>query len=246
MNAALKKIQARVKKLRKKHPGAKFRTLQKQAGAEYRAGKLKTKRKRSVGAVKKRKKVRARGRTKVSNHNGGGAPPVYMSHYTIGRAAPKRKRASVKKRRKPKTVTIIKYRKSVRYVKPKRIKTRRRKVGGMSKGTKNALLVGGAVVLGYLLMKSMSPSYPPVTLTNPASVASANSLVSAAQAAGYSATAIANLIKTINSSSDQQVQTAASTVNTGGTLPALYQTALISPDVSAGAPALVAPTLNFN
>ena len=231
MNAALKKIQARVKKLRKKHPGAKFRTLQKQAGAEYRAGKLKTRKKRS--APKRRKAVRRR----VS---------------AVGTVKRRRKRIS---RHNPKTVTIIKYRtvgrvkpakkRRRRYVKAKRI-VHCRRVGGMSKGTKNALMVGGALVLGYLLIKSMSPAYPPITLTNPASVSSANSLVSAAQAAGYSATAIANLIKTINSSSDQQVQTAATSVSTGGTLPALYQTALISPDISANAPALVAPTLNFN
>jgi hypothetical protein len=233
MNAALKKIQARVKKLRKKHPGAKFRTLQKQAGAEYRAGKLKTKRKRSAPKKKsvKRRRVSAVG------------------------AVHHKRRTTKRKRRNSKSVTIIKYRtlgrvkpvkrRRKRYVKAKRI-VHCRRVGGMSKGTKNVLLIGGALALGYLLVKSMSPAYPPVTLTNPASVSSANSLISAAQAAGYSATAIANLIKTINSSTDSQVQTAATTVNTGGTLPALYQTALITPDVSAGAPALVAPTLNFN
>lgn len=39
-NTALAKIQKRVKQLRKDHPNMKFRNAQKQAGAEYRAGKL--------------------------------------------------------------------------------------------------------------------------------------------------------------------------------------------------------------
>jgi hypothetical protein len=234
MNAALKKIQARVKKLRKKHPGAKFRTLQKQAGAEYRAGKLKTRRKKSAP---KRKTAKAK-RRMVS---------------AVG--AVKHKRTVARRRRNPKTVTVIKYRtmgrvkhakkRRKRYVK-KRVVARRRKVGGMSKGTKNALLIGGAVVLGYLLIKSMTPAAPAVTLTNPASVSSANSLVSAATAAGYSANAIASLLKEINGSTDAQVQTAAATVNSGGSLPALYQTALVTPDVSQNAPSLTAPVLTFN
>jgi hypothetical protein len=232
MNAALKKIQARVKKLRKKHPGAKFRTLQKQAGAEYRAGKLKTKRKHTIH---KKKSVH---RKRVSS------------------VGPVRRHRKGAKRRAPRTVIITKYRTvgkvkrtrkkhHKRYVKAKRI-THCRSVGGMSKGTKTALMVGGAVVLGYLLVKSMTPAAPPITLTNPASVSSANTLVTAAQAAGYSATAIANLVKSINASSDAQVQSAATSVTTSGTLPAVYQTALATPDPSLALPALVAPTLNFN
>jgi hypothetical protein len=40
MSTALKKINARVKELKKKHPGSSHHTLQKQAGKEYKAGKL--------------------------------------------------------------------------------------------------------------------------------------------------------------------------------------------------------------
>jgi hypothetical protein len=40
MSNALAKINKRVKQLQKRHPGAKRTTLQKQAGREYRAGKL--------------------------------------------------------------------------------------------------------------------------------------------------------------------------------------------------------------
>jgi hypothetical protein len=47
--SALRKINTRVKHLQRLHPGAKRVTLQRQAGAEYRAGKL--------GGVSKRKKA---------------------------------------------------------------------------------------------------------------------------------------------------------------------------------------------
>jgi len=64
MSTALAKINARVKQLAKKHPGKKRVTLQRQAGAEYRAGKLGG----SVGAKRKRtvhKKKPAKRRTKT-------------------------------------------------------------------------------------------------------------------------------------------------------------------------------------
>jgi hypothetical protein len=57
MSTALKKINARVKALAKKHPGSKRVTLQKQAGREYRAGKLGGARKKKVGKVKRRSVV---------------------------------------------------------------------------------------------------------------------------------------------------------------------------------------------
>lgn len=49
---ALKKINARAKQLKKLHPDKKYKTLQKQAGAEFKSGKLKAKRKK-VGKVAK-------------------------------------------------------------------------------------------------------------------------------------------------------------------------------------------------
>jgi hypothetical protein len=59
-SSALSKINARVKQLAKKHPGKKRVTLQRQAGAEYKAGKL--------GGVKKKKakKTGARARKRTS------------------------------------------------------------------------------------------------------------------------------------------------------------------------------------
>ena len=73
MSTALAKINARVKQLQKKHPNTQRKTLQKQAGKEYKAGKLggvrkKSARKKSarrVGAVKKKSAPR------VSSHNDG-------------------------------------------------------------------------------------------------------------------------------------------------------------------------------
>lgn len=58
LGSALQKIRARVKVLRKRHPGAKFRTLQKQAGKEFKAGKLKARRSpgKKSRPVKRRKR----------------------------------------------------------------------------------------------------------------------------------------------------------------------------------------------
>lgn len=54
---ALKKINLRVRELQKKHPGKKRVTLQRQAGKEYRDGKLKPK-KRAVKKVVRKKPVK--------------------------------------------------------------------------------------------------------------------------------------------------------------------------------------------
>ena len=72
MSNALAKINARVKQLQKKHPKTQRKTLQKQAGREYKAGKLggvkkktaKKKTVRRVGAVRKKS-------PRVSSHNDG-------------------------------------------------------------------------------------------------------------------------------------------------------------------------------
>lgn len=54
---ALRKINAEAKRLRKKHPNAKYSTLQKQAGRAFKAGKLKKRKSRSTGKVAKVAKV---------------------------------------------------------------------------------------------------------------------------------------------------------------------------------------------
>ena len=64
MSNALKVINDRVKQLQKKHPNSKRTVLMKKAGAEYRAGKLGGKKKKSasrsqsVGRIKKRSRKR--------------------------------------------------------------------------------------------------------------------------------------------------------------------------------------------
>lgn len=60
MSSALAKINAEVKRLKKKHPNAKHVTLQKEAGRRYKAGKLggvrhSHKRKKKVGGSGKKK-----------------------------------------------------------------------------------------------------------------------------------------------------------------------------------------------
>lgn len=79
---ALKKINARVKVLQKKHPNAKRKTLQKQAGREYKAGKLKVKRK----PVAKKKPVK---RKAVKRSIARIAKPA-----TLGKLYKRRKRAT--------------------------------------------------------------------------------------------------------------------------------------------------------
>lgn len=86
MNVALKKINARAKQLKKLHPGKKYKTLQKQAGAEYKSGKLKTKRKvgKRPAAVKaKSRKPRARAIVKTKT--------VYRTRTVKVRSKPRRK-----------------------------------------------------------------------------------------------------------------------------------------------------------
>jgi hypothetical protein len=56
-STALAKINARVKQLSKKHPGKKRVTLQKQAGKEYKAGKLGGVRRKRVAGAKKHHKA---------------------------------------------------------------------------------------------------------------------------------------------------------------------------------------------
>lgn len=65
-NAALAKIQKRTKALKREHPNMKHATAQKQAGAEYRAGKLGAVRK--VSGVKKRPAASQKKAVRASTH----------------------------------------------------------------------------------------------------------------------------------------------------------------------------------
>lgn len=181
---ALKKINARVKVLQKKHPNAKRRTLQKQAGKEYKAGKLKPARKRKpakVAAVR-RKAVRKTVRR------------------TVRRKAAPRKRAA--RRRVAKVATVARVR---RRSAPRKKKTvYRRRVSGTMGGNKSLmpiLLIGGLGLVAYMLLK---PATVPtlITTTNATRNASTNSVVAYATALGLGASAIAKIIDSLNSDDD--------------------------------------------
>lgn len=179
---ALKKINARAKQLKKKHPNAKYKTLQKQAGAEYRSGKLKAKRK---AAPKKKRAVKRR---KVSS--------------AVGAVRRKKVRRAIR----PRVVVIASPRKRRRKVAKKK-STGRRRVGSPKMGM-GALLLGG-LALGavYLLTRPKTPQI--IYTQNATRNSQAQTLLQAAQTAGMTAAAIANLIKVINASSDSQVAAAA-------------------------------------
>lgn len=76
---ALKKITDRARQLKKKHPGAKWTSLTKQASAEYRAGKL--------GAATKTKKSKARKPKKKKKVNRSRQTGSSNKHYDQQRAA---------------------------------------------------------------------------------------------------------------------------------------------------------------
>lgn len=204
---ALKKIQARVKKLRKKHPGAKFRTLQKQAGAEYRAGRLKTKRKPAKKKIARRREVAAVGKVRK-------------------RKAPARK---ISKRRKPKikivtrTVQVgaVKYKRRRRATPKKHSRRRASRIGGMSSNT-TLLLVGAAAVLGigYLLLRDNGTGAQSQIAYQPTGSVSrdnkAGEIMAWATAAGIGISAITSLISALNTGSDSKVSQIYDTYKAGG------------------------------
>lgn len=176
---ALKKINARVKVLKKKHPNSKRSTLQKQAGAEYRAGKLKVRRKPAKKKVARKRRVAPRKKAAVKRRR---------------KSAP-RKRA---RRAKLVTRTVVKY----RVLRPKRkgakvrIKvSRRRSVSGAKKSFMPLLLAVGAVA-ALMLLKPKPAVYIPTG--NASRDSQAANIMAYAAAFGATTTAIANLIKTIN------------------------------------------------
>lgn len=199
MHTALKKIQARVKVLRKKHPGKKFKTLQKQAGKEYREGKLKKKHSR------KHKKVGStllleRGETKRTRPR-----KVYkVSRTKKGRYKGTRKVGAVRVRTVRKTVY--------------------RRVGAAdtTKTLLTVALVAGAGFLLYQYIKGqqtpMSTQYIPTG--NYQRDSSAQSILTWAAAAGLTVNAIAALITALNTKPTSDVVNAANTVQQTDGLPA--------------------------
>ncbi len=184
--SALKKIVARVRALRKKHPNAKYRTLQKQAGREFKAGKLKSKRK-AVSKPAKRKPAKRKPAA---------AKRVVRRKKTdrkksLSLSVPKRKRVYRAKR------TSVKAYKAKRY----------KRVSGTGGNMMSTVLPIAALAIGGLLIyKLMTPSVPAYTNTsNPYRVQAQNSLLQWAQAAGLGISAITSMINAINSKSDNEV-----------------------------------------
>jgi hypothetical protein len=197
MANALKAINKRVKQLQKKHPKSKRTTLQKQAGREWKAGKLKA-RKKVVGAVKRKPAKRKRA------------------------AAPRKRAAAPRKKTVRRKLATVPKKKRVYKAKRTNVKaykaTRYKRISGKGKSMVPMLL--GAAVLGvgaYLLLKRptvQATNYGYVPTSNPARNDSANSILTWATAAGLGITAISKLITAINSSSDAQVQQAAAAPDT--------------------------------
>jgi hypothetical protein len=175
---ALKKINARAKALKKKHPGKKYKTLQKQAGAEYKAGKLKSKRpakrKPAKRAARRGPAKRRKARRRV------GKPNTVV--YSLGKL--------VRRRRKS----------------PKRKQKTKRRVGRRVSGNSSMMpvILIGLAAAAYFLLK---PAAVPVLYqsSNVARNNATNNIMNYATAAGLTAQAIAALINSLNSSSDSDV-----------------------------------------
>jgi hypothetical protein len=194
---ALKKINARTKKLKKLHPGKKYATLRKQAANEYNAGTL-PKARRKPAARKRRAKVAGKRKYKVT-HKVRKVGAVRRKR--LSPAVPKKKR--VYRARK---VAVRSYR-AARY----------KRVGATGKSMVPMLVGVAAVgVLAYMLLKPKATLPVPLAPTNnPARAAAADNLVSWATAAGATATALTALINAINNMSDNEVTTAVAKVQTG-------------------------------
>jgi len=222
MSAALKKINARVKQLQKKHPGAKRVTLQKQAGKEYRAGKLKVHRKKAKPAPK-RKARRASGV--------GSKYKVYHEVKKVGKVRRKRK---AKRRSKAKVKTVTR-------VRTRTVYKRSRSVGrsGMS-SIMPIIAVAGLGLIAYMLLKpktqvTVPGVQTPLVLTgNPTRDTSAQNVLAYAQAAGIGLTGIAALIKSLNSMSDSAVVDVAQQAQSGTSINTLLALPTGGPSINLG------------
>jgi len=174
---ALKKINARVKVLQKKHPNAKRKTLQKQAGREYKAGKLKVKRK----PVAKKKPVK--------------------------RKAVKRSIARIAKIAKPSTLgKLYKRRKRATRAK-KVVRRRVSGTVGKSSMLLPVVALGGLAVLAYFMLKPATNTQVPALYQsqNVQRNQSASNILAYASAGALTISAIAKLIEALNSSDDKTV-----------------------------------------
>jgi hypothetical protein len=220
---ALTKIRIRTKQLQKKHPSKKYRTLQKQAAGEYRAGSIPKARKKSAP----KKKARSKRRKVGSVAKLGTRYKVYHEVKKVGKR--KRKRSTAGKPAKRKVVTRT------------RTVTKYRRVGkaGMSTATKIAIGVG-LVAAAYLLLKKPSAvSVPgvPVALVQTGNTARdtyASSLLQYAQAGGAGITALTNLINSLNGMNDAAVVSNYQMVQQGGDINTLLALPTGGPSINIG------------
>jgi hypothetical protein len=189
---ALKKINARTKKLKKLHPGKKYSTLRSQAAREYNAGTIPKARKKRAKVTGKRK---------------------YKVYHEVKKVGRKRKRAPRKK-----TTTAVRYKTRTRTVtKVRRVGAMKKSSIGLIIG-----LGAAAVVGYLLLSKSATPALPLVVpKTTAAGTAATNNILAYAQAAGATATQLAALINSLNGSSDAAVVSASQEINTNPSVPDL-------------------------
>lgn len=183
MSTALKKIRARVKQLQKKNPHAHYKNLQKQAGKEFKSGKLKTVGKRKP-AKKKAAKRKVAKRTVAIIHHAKPAPRKLhrRKRRSVGAAVASHRRRRVSGSGSNLMPIVA--------------------IGGL------AVL---AYFLLKPRTTTLLPSQIPglVTTGNAARDNSAANIVAYATAAGIAATALSKLIDSINNSSDSTVTAAA-------------------------------------
>ena len=195
MANALRAINKRVNQLQKQHPNKKRKTLQKQAGREWKAGTMPKARKK---AAKKKATVSGKRKYKVT-------------HRVKKVGAVKRKKRTVRRKAKRATVRVIRRTKT---------KTKYRRVGAAGGSAMKMLLplalVAGVGILAYMAFSKDSTTVPPLTLTgNAPRDNSAQSILAYATAAGMGISAITALINALNSMNDSQVSTTASLVSNG-------------------------------
>jgi hypothetical protein len=209
--------------LQKKHPGKKYRTLQKQAASEYRAGSIPKPRKKAAPKAKKKKRSKVGGVAKLGTRY-----KVYHEVKKVGKR--KRKRSTARKTAKRKIVTRT------------RTVTKYRRVGkaGMSTTTK-LLIVGGLAVGAYLLLRQSKPGItvpgvsPILTQTgNTARDMSAANLLQYAQAAGAGVSALTSLINALNGMNDAAVVSNYQMVQQGGDINTLLALPTGGPSISLG------------
>ena len=222
-STALKKINARVKVLQKKHPKSKRVTLQKQAGKEYKAGKLKAHKKRGPKKVARKKAVTRRKKPAVKS----------AGFFLLVKSAPRKRARRVKKtavraRRLPVTTPRAKRKYKARKTRVKSYTgARYRRVTGTRSNSLVPLMIGGIVLLGavYFLLKPKPPAV--VLTTNATRNAAGNNLLLYLTGAGLALNLITKIMDQFNSSDDN---TAISLANN----PAATVAALSGPTADTG------------